>query len=105
MAGEADEVGEPRPSPRRACEPAPLPGGVALVPACARPRPWDWPVLEGLGVWGDLELPLDGEIFWALGVLLEGWLVGVLLFDTLFWNTTKTTNPLIKYPTKKNQIT
>ena len=82
---EEEEAGGLRPRPRRTPEAAPRPGGVALVPALpSPPRARDWPVLEGLGVWGDLELPLEGETFWALGGVLEGWLAAVRLLDTLF---------------------
>lgn len=72
-----------RPSSLRAVWAEPRPGGVppSLVLTV-------WPrallVLDGLGVWGDVELPLEGEIFWAGGVLLELLLGGVLVFEALF---------------------
>lgn len=79
--GEDDEREEERLSSRRAVWPEPLPAGVrpALVLEV-----WPWPrsVFDGLGVWGDVELPFEGEIFWAVGVLLEAFL-GVRVFEAL----------------------
>lgn len=79
--GEEDQLEAERPSSRRAVCPEPLPGGVrpSLVLEV-----WPWPrlVLEGLGLWGDVEFPFEGEIFWAVGVLLEA-LLGVLVFEAL----------------------
>lgn len=79
--GEDDDLEEERLSSRRAVGPEPLPAGVrpSLVLEV-----WPWPrlVFDGLGVWGDVELPLEGEIFWDFGVLLEA-LLGVLVFEPL----------------------
>lgn len=80
-SGEGEEA---RPRSLRATWPARRPAGVPLSPDFLL-RPCASSVFDGLGVWGDLEFPLEGEIFWALGVPF--WLGGVLVFEALHYLT------------------